>query len=85
MSRKMPMPPYHVNEFTPRTLKDMLLRSGFDHAVIIQRIKPPGAITLRGTFFEKAVKKLLHYPNYGMTKSAGVFGDRLLGIGIKTA
>ena len=81
--KKMPLPPYHVNEFTPKTLRTIIERAGFRESVIIQRIKPPSMITLRGSAFEKAVKKSLHYPNYGLTKSLGVFGDRLLGIGIK--
>lgn len=81
--KKMPLPPYHVNEFTPNTLRTVIGRAGFKQAVIVQRIKPPSAITLRGSVFEKSAKKLLHYPNYGLTKSLGVFGDRLLGIGIK--
>jgi 2-polyprenyl-3-methyl-5-hydroxy-6-metoxy-1,4-benzoquinol methylase len=81
--KKMMLPPYHVNEFTPKTLRAIIQRAGFREAIVVQRIKPPSAITLRGSGFEKAVKKLLHYPNYGLTKSLGVFGDRLLGIGIK--
>ncbi len=81
--KKMGMPPYHVNEFTPRTLRAVIERAGFKHCVIVQRIKPPSAITLRGSLFEKTMKKILHYPNYGLTKSLGIFGDRLLGIGIK--
>jgi hypothetical protein len=79
----MTMPPYHVNEFTPKTLRLMFERAGFEHCIIVQRIKPPSAITLRGSTFEKIVKKTLHYPNYGLTKSLGILGDRLLGIGIK--
>jgi 2-polyprenyl-3-methyl-5-hydroxy-6-metoxy-1,4-benzoquinol methylase len=81
--KKMTLPPYHVNEFTPKTLRTIMERAGFRETVIIQRIKPPSAITLRGSAFEKSVKKILQYPNYGLTKSLGVFGDRLLGIGIK--
>jgi 2-polyprenyl-3-methyl-5-hydroxy-6-metoxy-1,4-benzoquinol methylase len=81
--KKMTLPPYHVNEFTPKTLRTIIERAGFREAVIIQRIKSPSAITLRGSVFEKVVKKSLHYPNYGLTKSLGIFGDRLLGIGIK--
>jgi SAM-dependent methyltransferase len=81
--KKMAMPPYHVNEFTPKTLRSMIERAGFRQCIIIQRIKPPSAITLRGSMFEKIVKKTVHYPNYGLTKSIGIFGDRLLGIGIK--
>jgi SAM-dependent methyltransferase len=81
--KKMAMPPYHVNEFTPKTLRSMIERAGFKYCIIVQRIKPPSAITLRGSLFEKTVKKTLHYPNYGLTKSLGILGDRLLGIGIK--
>jgi SAM-dependent methyltransferase len=82
-TKKMTLPPYHVSEFTPRTLRAMMERAGFKECVIVQRIKPPSSITLRGSLFEKIVKKTLHYPNYGLTKSLGVLGDRLLGIGIK--
>jgi SAM-dependent methyltransferase len=81
--KKMGMPPYHINEFTPKTLRLMIERAGFKHCIIVQRIKPPSAITLRGNMIEKIAKKTLHYPNYGLTKSLGIFGDRLLGIGIK--
>jgi SAM-dependent methyltransferase len=82
-SRKMPMPPYHVNEFTPATLKGMLLRAGFSTVKVVQRIKKPETIALRGTIFEKAAKKSLQYPNYFITTSLGILGDRLLGIGVK--
>lgn len=81
--KKMAMPPYHVNEFIPGTLQAMMKRAGFKEAVIIQRIKPPPSITLRGGLLEKIIKKTLQYPNYLMTKSIGILGDRLLGIGIK--
>lgn len=81
--KKMGMPPYHVNEFTPKTLRAIIERAGFKHCAIVQRIKPPSAITLRGSFLERTAKKTLHYPNYMFTKSLGIFGDRLLGIGMK--
>ncbi len=81
--KKMAMPPYHVNEFTPRTLRSMIERAGFKRCLIVQRIKAPSAITLRGSMIEKIAKKALQYPNYALTKSLGIFGDRLLGIGIK--
>ena len=82
IQKKMALPPYHVNEFTPKTLRSIILRAGFRDCVIVQRIKPPSMITLRGSLFEKTAKKTLHYPNYGLTRSLGVLGDRLLGIGI---
>lgn len=81
IKKKMPMPPYHVNEFTPRTLDAIFRQAGFRSTVIYQRVKSPGSITLRGTIFEKAIKLSLQYPNYFVTKSFGVIGDRLLGIG----
>jgi 2-polyprenyl-3-methyl-5-hydroxy-6-metoxy-1,4-benzoquinol methylase len=81
--RKLPLPPYHVNEFLPDTLRAMLKRAEFGETKIIQRIKPPSNITLRGTMMEKAIKKTIQYPNYAVTKSVGILGDRLLGIGIK--
>lgn len=80
-SKKMPMPPYHVNEFVPRTLKRMLLEGGFAHAEIFQRIKHPSTIALRGTMIEKGTKLGLQYPNYVMTKMFGILGDRLVGVG----
>lgn len=82
-TKKMPMPPYHVNEFTPRTLALMLKTAGFGNVRIVQRIKSPQSVTLRGNMFEKTTKKLFQYPNYLITQFAGVLGDRLLGIGIK--
>lgn len=81
--RKMPMPPYHINEFTPSTLRKILREAGYSRVKIIQRVKAPSTITLRGSIFDKAVKKSLQYPNYLITKSLGILGDRMLGIGIK--
>jgi hypothetical protein len=81
--KKMPMPPYHVNEFTPRTLVSILERAGFRSPRIIQRTKPPGTIALRGNILENAAKKSLQFPNYWITQSLGILGDRLLRIGIK--
>lgn len=82
-SRRMPMPPYHVNEFTPGTLRNVLLTGKFAKAFVFQRIKPPSTIALRGTLFEKAAKLGLQYPNYMITKSLGILGDRLLCVGVK--
>ncbi len=81
--RKMPMPPYHINEFTPATLRKILSRAGYSRVKIIQRVKAPSTITLRGSLFDKAVKKFLQYPNYLVTKTFGILGDRMLGIGVK--
>ncbi len=81
--RKMSMPPYHVNEFTPATLREILSRAGYSRIKVIQRIKAPSTITLRGSSFDKRIKKSLQYPNYFLTRTFGTLGDRLLGIGVK--
>jgi 2-polyprenyl-3-methyl-5-hydroxy-6-metoxy-1,4-benzoquinol methylase len=81
--KKMPMPPYHVNEFTPSTLAFAFKRAGFAKSTVIQRIKPPDKITLRGSLAERLLKKGLQYPNYVITRSLGLLGDRLLAIGVK--
>jgi 2-polyprenyl-3-methyl-5-hydroxy-6-metoxy-1,4-benzoquinol methylase len=82
-SKRMPMPPYHVNEFTPATLRAMFRAAGFSQVTIVQRTKKPDTIALRGTLIEKGAKKGLQYPNYLITKMSGLLGDRLLGIGVK--
>lgn len=82
-SKRMPMPPYHVNEFLPRTLRAMILSAGFSRARIIQRIKAPSTIALRGSAIERFGKLGLQYPNYLITKTFRLFGDRLVGVGIK--
>jgi len=79
--KRMPMPPYHVNEFVPRTLHSLFDRAGFEGISITQRIKKPSTITLRGAFYERWGKLFLQYPNVVLTSTANVFGDRLLGIG----
>ncbi|MCI0707100.1 MAG: class I SAM-dependent methyltransferase [Ignavibacteriae bacterium] len=82
-SKRMPMPPYHVNEFTPATLQRIFLSAGYREATVFQRIKHPSTIALRGNAFEKATKLALQYPNYIVTKAFGILGDRLVGIGVK--
>jgi hypothetical protein len=81
--KRMPMPPYHINEFLPSTLRAMLSSASFSEIDVIQRIKPPSTIALRGSLFENVAKLGLQYPNVAMTTVFGMFGDRLLGIGAK--
>jgi SAM-dependent methyltransferase len=81
--RYMKLPPYHVNEFTPSTIAKALEFSGYKNIRIVQRIKKPSAITLRGSLVDKIAKKYAQYPNYWITKSFKIFGDRILAIGVK--
>jgi SAM-dependent methyltransferase len=81
--RFMRLPPYHVNEFRPLTIRKMLEAAGFRDIRVIERVKPPDRITLRGSLLDKAAKKSLQYPNYWITRSLKVLGDRILAIGSK--
>jgi len=56
--------------------------AGFGEVTIVQRVKAPASILLRGTVFEKAVKRALQYTNYVLTKTLGRLGNRLLAIGV---
>jgi SAM-dependent methyltransferase len=81
--RDMRLPPYHVNEFTPSTIRKMLTAAGFENVRVIERVKPTDRITLRGNALEKLAKKSLQYPNFWITRSLKILGDRILAIGVK--
>ena len=80
--RRMGLPPYHVNEFTPRTIRRLLTAAGYAPVQVVERIKPPSRITLRGSLLDRTAKRLLQYPNYWVTRTFHVLGDRLLAIGV---
>lgn len=81
--REMGLPPYHLNEFRPRTLRRMLAAAGYDPIRVVERIKPPGTITLRGSRFDRLAKRWLQYPNYWLTRTLHRLGDRLFAIGVR--
>ncbi len=81
--KTMTIPPYHLTEFFPKTLKKMFVESGFSKAIIKQRTKHPKTITLRHSKVENLIKLSTQYPNYYLTKLFGIYGDRMTGIGIK--
>lgn len=81
--KTMTIPPYHLTEFSPATLKKMFMKTGFSSVSIIQKTKHPGTIPLRHSKAENFVKLITQYPNYYLTELFGIFGDRITGIGIK--
>lgn len=81
--KTMTIPPYHLTEFSPKTLKRMFLDKGFSGVQIIQKTKHPKTIPLRHSKIENFVKLTTQYPNYYLTKYFGIFGDRITGIGTK--
>jgi len=81
--KTMTIPPYHLTEFFPGTLKKMYLKTGFSDAEILQKTKHPKTIPLRHSKIENFVKLTVQYPNYYITKFFGIYGDRITGIGTK--
>lgn len=81
--KTMTIPPYHLTEFSPKTLKRMFLDKGFASVQIIQKTKHPRTIPLRHSKIENFVKLTTQYPNYYLTKYFGIYGDRITGIGTK--
>jgi 2-polyprenyl-3-methyl-5-hydroxy-6-metoxy-1,4-benzoquinol methylase len=75
--KTMTIPPYHLTEFSAKTIHKMCKQVGFSKIVIKQEVKHPSTIPLRGTFIENLIKKGMQYPNYYLTKWFGVDGDRI--------
>jgi SAM-dependent methyltransferase len=71
------LPPYHLFEYRPGSLRSLLERFGFGIMRISQGIIPPREIALRGSKLQNMAKKILQYPNYALTAGLGVFGDRV--------
>jgi SAM-dependent methyltransferase len=71
------LPPYHLFEYRPQSLKIFLRRCGFEIVAQIATAMSPQEIALRGSALQKIGKKIFQYPNFVMTKLLGIFGDRL--------
>jgi SAM-dependent methyltransferase len=71
------LPPYHLFEYRPPSIAHLLEESGFSLLQVVQEILSPSEIHLRGPRMQRVGKKLLHYPNYLVTRVFGVLGDRL--------
>lgn len=75
------LPPYHLFEYRPLSIRALLGGCGFERIRVRQHAIPPGAIALRGPLTQRIGKKLLQYPNYALTSVFGVFGDRMEVVG----
>lgn len=75
--RKMDIPPYHLFEFTPTTIRKMLEKNGFEIVDLLNPVKPPKHIRLGGSLIEKVSKLAGQYPTYYLNKLTGRFGDRM--------
>ncbi len=75
--KTMTIPPYHLTEFFPDTIKRVFKGTGYDEVIIKQMVKHPSTIPLRHSWAENVAKLVLQYPNYYINKFFGVLGDRL--------
>jgi len=79
----MKLPPYHLIEFFPSSLKKAFIATNYQNIIINQTCKHPSTITLRHNKFENAIKFTLQYPNFLFTRLFDRFGDRITGIAQK--
>ena len=71
------LPPYHLFEYRPASMKNLLRRCGFEVTFLNQSAIRPRETTLRGPWAARIGKKLFQYPNYWVTSAFGIFGDRI--------
>ncbi len=78
------LPPYHLFEYRPASMRNLLHRCGFEITLWKQSVIRPGEVTLRGPIPLRIGKKLFQYPNYWMTSTFGALGDRIEAVASKT-
>lgn len=71
-------PPYHLWEFTPRSLRSLLEREGFDVVAIEQAKIPPGRAHGRKSPVQRALMTALDAVNVPLTKVGNTRGDRIV-------
>ena len=71
------LPPYHLFEYRPRSLRFLLKLCGFEISRLDQGIIPPNQINLRGPAIQRLGKRVLQYPNFALTRFFGMYGDRI--------
>ena len=82
-STTVALPPYHLFEYRPASLRRLLERSGFSVTELRQAMIPPGAVHLRGPALQRIGKKVFQYPNWVVTAWFGALGDRLEAYAVK--
>ena len=75
--RKMDLPPYHLYEFTPRTIRALLEKHSFRVVDLRNSVKKPSQIRLGGNPLEQVSKLVGQYPTYYLNRLTGQFGDRI--------
>ena len=71
------LPPYHLFEYRPRSITNLLRRCGFKCTKVTCGMMAPREVILRGSAMQRIGKKAFQYPNYVITSVLGVLGDRM--------
>jgi SAM-dependent methyltransferase len=71
------LPPYHLFEYRPASMRFLLARCGYGGIRIAQGLIPPGRIALRGPAAQRVGKRSFQYVNAVVTALGGGFGDRM--------
>ncbi|MBM3316769.1 MAG: class I SAM-dependent methyltransferase [Candidatus Eisenbacteria bacterium] len=77
-SKVLRIPPYHLFEYTPDTLRRMVTAAGFSVIRLRQSAVPLGRMGLRGRWAENAGKAALQVLALGTSRLFNFGGDRLL-------
>jgi SAM-dependent methyltransferase len=82
-SKTLHLPPYHLFEYTPRSLRAMLERSGFRVDTLRQSAVPLGMMGLRGSTAENSAKAIFQLLAHATAFICNRGGDRLLAVGVR--
>ncbi len=83
-TKTLRQPPYHLIEFTPRTLRAAVARAGFDVRWLRESKIPPAWRNPRHRALGEHVAKLaLDVPNWILTSLSGKLGDRVALLAVK--
>lgn len=79
--KTLKIPPYHLFEYTPGSLRTVLARAGFQPLYIRQSAVPIGRMGLRGSKIENMGKVSLQVMAHLTSRLLNQGGDRLLAVG----
>ena len=83
-SKTLRIPPYHLFEYTPRTLRRMIASAGFEMRELQQSAVPIQKMGLRGTVIENAGKVSLQLIAHLSSRLLNRGGDRLQAVAVRS-
>ncbi len=81
-SKKLPDKPYHLYEFTTKTIRSIFTKK-FQEVQVINTIKKPSELNKKTGGLGYAVKYIIQFFNYPLTRITNRFGDRMTVISTK--